>query len=811
MREVLPEAMSAAVRQYRFEGIEVDVAACLVLRDGVRQPLEPKAFAVLLHLLRHHGEVVARDELLDAVWGHRHVTPGVLTRVIAQLRHALADDALHPRMIETRHALGYRFIAPLIPEQAIPEQLTQEQGAREQAVPEQATLAPAESGEPAAASDHAPAEATTSAMPEGQHSPAKVGPVVATLESTAAADRERSTDHAIEPLAVEHHRRRGDVPVTSGALAMAGQDARGGAAPARARVVGRWLLIAAGGCALAAAVWWFGLHRPGAEASTAGATAIASAHSVAVLPFDSISGDADDRNFTDGLSQEMHGALAEVPGLEVAAWQSHPLPSGSGDVREIGKRLGVASVLDGSVQREGKRLRVQARLSDTRTGYVLWSRSYDRDIGDLFDTQTEIATAVVKSLLGQLPGDSSALRRRLEPTRNVEAYQDYLRGIALLGDAGEGGSSRAIGAFNAALSQDATFARAQAYLCRIQLRRFQNARDADAFRAAEQACARARKLGPELGEVRVALGDLYRLHGQPQQARVEYQAALASPEGHDMATLGLAILDLQAGRTTAAQQGIAQVLRRRPDDALMRAEIGYQYYLAGDLARATAMYADAVRLAPDDAGYWDTYGGLLLAAGDLAMAKQALHRAAVIAPTYVTFTNLGEIAYRTGHYAEAADFARQAIALDARDALVWSNLGDALSAIGATSSEVRKAYTGCARLLSAYVAGSKADPASLAQLAWCRANLGEAAAASGLVERAIRQPDPTGEAAFAAAATWAQLGDLAKARTALQAARAAGVPESRIRSYLVFSRAGLVPPPTLAGSQPRPVSGGTTK
>src|SRR5690606_3912078 len=102
--------------RFRFGDIEVDAASHGVTRAGEPQQLEPKAFAVLLALLERPGELVPRDELLDQVWGHRHVTPGVLTRAIAHLRAALGDDHHHPRYIQTRHALGYAFIGELEPD-----------------------------------------------------------------------------------------------------------------------------------------------------------------------------------------------------------------------------------------------------------------------------------------------------------------------------------------------------------------------------------------------------------------------------------------------------------------------------------------------------------------------------------------------------------------------------------------------------------------------------------------------------------------------------------------------------------------------
>lgn len=100
-------------RIYVFEDVRVDPTAHRVEKGGVERALEPKAFAVLEVLMAHAGELVSRDALLDAVWGHRHVTTSVLNRVIVQLRRALEDDRSHPRFIATVHGLGYRFTAPI--------------------------------------------------------------------------------------------------------------------------------------------------------------------------------------------------------------------------------------------------------------------------------------------------------------------------------------------------------------------------------------------------------------------------------------------------------------------------------------------------------------------------------------------------------------------------------------------------------------------------------------------------------------------------------------------------------------------------
>jgi predicted ATPase/DNA-binding winged helix-turn-helix (wHTH) protein len=105
---------------FAFADVVVDAWAHRVTRDGREIAVEPKAFAVLLELLAHPGQLLSRDDLLDAVWGHSCVTPSTLSRVIAQLRRAMADDSARPRYIQTVHGLGYRFIAPVREQQ--PEQ-----------------------------------------------------------------------------------------------------------------------------------------------------------------------------------------------------------------------------------------------------------------------------------------------------------------------------------------------------------------------------------------------------------------------------------------------------------------------------------------------------------------------------------------------------------------------------------------------------------------------------------------------------------------------------------------------------------------
>jgi serine/threonine-protein kinase len=176
-----------------------------------------------------------------------------------------------------------------------------------------------------------------------------------------------------------------------------------------------WLVALAAG--LGVGVW--GLLSLG---STPGATA------VAVLPFTDISPDHDQAYFADGITEELINTLSRVEGLRVPSRTSvFALRDVALDVRDVGQRLGVESVLEGSVRRAGNQLRITAQLVSTRDGYHLWSGTYDRELADVFAIQEEIARAIVATLQVELGGGArDPLAER--PTTDPEAYGRYLRG-----------------------------------------------------------------------------------------------------------------------------------------------------------------------------------------------------------------------------------------------------------------------------------------------------------------------------------------------------------------------------------------------
>jgi TolB-like protein/Tfp pilus assembly protein PilF len=184
------------------------------------------------------------------------------------------------------------------------------------------------------------------------------------------------------------------------------------------------VLLAIGGGLL----WRFERVAPATTAPEATTQVIAS-RSVAVLPFVNMSGDPRNEYFSDGVTEEILNALAQVPGLKVAARTSAFAFKGKDeDLREVGRVLGVATVLEGSVQRAGDEVRITAQLIDTRSGYHLWSEKYDRKLTNIFAVEDEISAAIARKLQVQWNrGHDGAQRRPVDP----RAHDLYLRGLTL--------------------------------------------------------------------------------------------------------------------------------------------------------------------------------------------------------------------------------------------------------------------------------------------------------------------------------------------------------------------------------------------
>lgn len=252
-----------------------------------------------------------------------------------------------------------------------------------------------------------------------------------------------------------------------------------------------------------------------------------SAPSIAVLPFVNMSTDPENEYFCDGLAEELINAFTKIQGLRVAARTSAFSFKGKEiDVREIGQRLSVSTVLEGSVRKAGGRLRITAQLINVKDGYHLWSERYDRVMEDVFEIQDEITLAIVDALRVKLLGEERAevLKRYTDST---EAYELYLKGRYHLNkfltralDIGELNSAEAF--FKEAIEADPKFALAYSSLGACHLNRVLKSIGGAEYNAkAKEAFERALAIDPELVEPRIRLVFIDLFEGRSEVARRE--------------------------------------------------------------------------------------------------------------------------------------------------------------------------------------------------------------------------------------------------------------------------------------------------
>jgi TolB-like protein/predicted Ser/Thr protein kinase len=391
--------------------------------------------------------------------------------------------------------------------------------------------------------------------------------------------------------------------------------------PRRLRL--RWALAAAGvAMALVAAFWVGGKRRDGMLPATAGPAA-----SIAVLPFVDLSPAKDQEFFADGLSEELLNALARIPELRVTGRTSSFRFKGTQeDLRAIGTKLNVATLLEGSVRRAGNQVRITAQLVKAADGFHLWSETYDRQVDDVFAVQDEIARSVASALKVTL------LQSGETQPPNAEAYQLRLRAVHHLGQATDKDTSEAKRLLERAIALDPRYADAWVGLATVYIREYEQADTVDGREAAlakqEETLDRALELDSANASAHARLARLRRLRwdfaGAERSTRrslelapgsavvVGYAAGLVSTLGRFDEAIALEKRSLEieplsfssmhnlafryvaAGRAKEAEQAILKLIEVAPERPGACGILGDAYLMQGRAEEAIAEYEKEV-------------------------------------------------------------------------------------------------------------------------------------------------------------------------------------------------------------------------
>jgi serine/threonine protein kinase/Flp pilus assembly protein TadD len=384
--------------------------------------------------------------------------------------------------------------------------------------------------------------------------------------------------------------------------------------------------------------------------------------SIAVLPFADMSPERENGYFTDGMAEEIINALTTIKALRVASrTSSFAFKGTTEDIRQVGKKLDVATVLEGSVRKAGNKLRITAQLVNVADGDQLWAQRYDRDMEDVFAIQDEIAQNIVKALRVILSEDEKRAIEKV-PTVNVEAYECYLRGRQFFHQFRKQSIEFARQMFNKAIEIDPTYALAYAGVadcCSVLYTNF-DATEANLANA-ETASRRALELAPQLAEAHVARGLAVSLLGNHTEAETEFETAMGlNPQLFDAAYMFARAL-LAQGKHDKAAKMFERAMELRPEDYVVPNLLGGAYAALGrtaDSQRAYRREVEAARkrleLNPDDPRALYMGGAALSRLGEVAKAKDWANQALAISPGDATVLYNVACIYATSGEAEQA-------------------------------------------------------------------------------------------------------------------------------------------------------------
>ena len=427
-------------------------------------------------------------------------------------------------------------------------------------------------------------------------------------------------------------------------------------------LAGLGLLIAAVGVG----AYWF-WHRPVtkrtaaaeisnvvAEKTAAGPGVAISEKSIAVLPFENLSSDKENAYFAEGIQDEILTRLSKIAALKVISRTStQKYKSAPDNLREVGSQLGVANILEGSVQKIANAAHINVQLIRTATDEHIWAESYNRKLDDVFSVEGEVATAIAEQLNAKLTG---AEHKEItdKPTNNPVAYDAYLRGVAIEHNQyGYESYQHAVTAYAQAVQLDPKFALAWARLAVLRSFLFFNSidRNANTPPAVQEAAGRAMALAPEAGESWVAKGAYhYRVLRDFEGAVTAYQEAQRRLPNNVFLLQNLAFVLRRVGRWQDAETNYNKALELDPRDVSLLSSLGGEFY--GYLRRfdnARAVVDRALEISPDSETTHAIKASILQNEGRLSEAAQELARVPEgSTEDYVVVSRITQATYERG-------------------------------------------------------------------------------------------------------------------------------------------------------------------
>lgn len=508
------------------------------------------------------------------------------------------------------------------------------------------------------------------------------------------------------------------------------------------------------------------------ELGTAGKREI----TLAVLPFQNMTGDSDNAPFTTGIHDDLLTQLSKIRAFKTISRTSvSQYQDSTASIPDIAKNLGANTVLEGGVQRSDDRIRVNAQLIEAENDTHIWAETYDRQLtaANIFAIQSEISRTIASELKMTLSPAEEELLENI-PTHSLAAYDAYTAARMKMDSTSDADLGESVLQYTEATRLDPNFAAAWAGLCEVRLKQYRKNSDNDIFESAVRACEISLDLDPTRVEVYTALGGLYRAYGDYSRAESSLQkaqfakAAEALDKALDLddrrleAKIELSLVYASQGQLEKAETKLLQMAEEHPNDWSVQTALYSIYYSFSDQPghyELAARHATKVtQLRPDLASAWNNLGSAQYMLQQYDAAARAWRKSVQIEPNRTAYTNSGLAFYNAGQFELAAQMQRKAAEIAPKDHRVWGRLAEALRHGGGASNQVIEYYEKAANLAAGQMQVNDQDWQTLQMQALYTAHSGNTGEAIILADRAIDLSGRRPKALFFAALTYLESG-----------------------------------------------------
>jgi TolB-like protein/DNA-binding winged helix-turn-helix (wHTH) protein len=592
--------MSSQTEQhfYEFGPFRVDTLKRLLLRDGQTVPLTAKAFDTLLTFVQHSGQDLDKDELIRAVWPDTIVEENNLTQNVSALRKALGESKSEHRYIVTIPGRGYRFVAAVKEVGDAPAEMQRGVDALTRGRGEETT---------------ANGNGDNGRNVEAQH-----------------LDEPLTSERSEESLVVFPPRPRVAVPQRLNISASTRPESAASLRPepnastrrsSASLLKSAALVITLVGILGALAYWWM------ARRAQAPTYPVAPPGSIAVLPFKALGMGAGDDYLGLGMADALITKLSNIRQISVRPTSAVVKFAGDGKTDPVaaGRELNVDSVLEGSIQRAGERVRVTVQLVSVRESRPLWAHTFDERLTDIFTVQDSISAQVAQALTLKLTGEEQRLLAK-RYTENVEAYQAYLRGRYFWNKRNEESLNKSITYFDEAISRDPAYALAYAGLADahsvIGFYQFGKLPPAESFEKAKRAALQALELDETLAEAHVSLAiSVNDVDHNEAAAERGFKRAIELNPNYATAHHWYSDFLALTGRPVEAMLEIKRALELDPLSLVINATLGERFYQARQYDEAIAQLRKTLEM---DANFGPAHYLLGLALEQKGLYEEAI-------------------------------------------------------------------------------------------------------------------------------------------------------------------------------------------